>query len=1073
MRIASRALTASGLFLRLVLALSCAAPITCQSEGQPYFALSTERTFGSKDTPSISLSGYQVDAVQIRVYRVKDVDEFFRRAESAHSFGGRAPRQAGKRTMLEDIHAWKRGLRRNIRLFLRGQFTESVSAHFRRKERPKPLSHTPETYFAETPLLNSDQLVLSFVQALTNKNNWSSATVPIRVPDKGVYLVEAVNGKLRAYTIVVKSDLVAITKTGKSRLLGFVVDRQSGEPVNAAQVSAMTRNGTATVVNTNSDGLADLPAPKTSGAGAEDLRLVVRKGADVTLASVSLWNFGQASTSWTGYIYTDRPVYRPGDTMHFRGILRIPGTPVGYTIPANASVAVEITDPNGKSVYQKHLTTNLSGIIHDEFALDRTSALGNYYVQVTGGQGPMTGNFEVQEYKKPEYEVHVTAEKARVLEGEKVTATIDSRYYFGEPVNGAKVEYSVYRSTYWYPLWRDADDDGDQPGYENEPSGGEEVLKSQGQLDSDGKLPIQFATTVSEQAADYRYRIEARVTDQARREIAGTGWAIATYGNFMVNVEPRQYVFEPSATAELKISALDYDGKPIATPASVVLKKWLPANHDQKQAILRTVNAATGADGTAVARMPLPSEGGSYEVEVSAATASGRRVRRSSYLWIAGSGESTFGSTESRAVQIVPDKTYRPGDKARLLIVTGRDTTPVLVSVEGRDVRTDSVLHSQGATALFEYTVSADDEPGFFVTAQFVRNGEMYRGQKRVKVPPEHHTLNVAVTTDKTQYQPGQTAAYDLKVTSPDGKPVSQADFSLGVVDEAIYAIRPDPAPDILKFFYGNDWNAVSTEDSLNYFFNGEAGNRRMFLAAAPAVRSRLAQLKQQQLVLPKVRKVFPDTAFWAADLTTDSSGHAHTKVTFPDSLTTWRATARGATASNRFGDALLKTIVRKNVMVRLSVPRFFVQGDETVISAIVQNYLPAAKHARVSVAVEGLDVVNGGTTQEVDVPSHGEVRVDWRVKTRQVTEAKVTGQALTDEESDAMELTLPVHPQGVSIRQAKGGTLSDGGAASFAVTFPTDAEPGSRSVAIRLSSSLAGSIFNALDFSLRSHTAV
>ena len=77
----------------------------------------------------------------------------------------------------------------------------------------------------------------------------------------------------------------------------------------------------------------------------------------------------------------------------------------------------------GKSVYQKHLTTNLSGIIHDEFALDRTSALGNYYVQVTGGQGPMTGNFEVQEYKKPEYEVHVAAEKARVLQGAESQAS--------------------------------------------------------------------------------------------------------------------------------------------------------------------------------------------------------------------------------------------------------------------------------------------------------------------------------------------------------------------------------------------------------------------------------------------------------------------------------------------------------------------------------------------------------------------------------------------------------------------------------------------------------------------------
>jgi hypothetical protein len=1054
--------------LRLLLALSCAAPVTCQSEAQPYFALSTERTFGSKDTPSISLSGYQVEAVQIRVYRVKDVDEFFRRAESTHSFGGRAPRQAGKRTLIESIHAWKRGVRRDIRLFLRGQFTESVSAHFRSKQPPRAVSHTPETYFAETPLLNSDQLVLSFVQALPNRNSWSSATVPIRVPDKGVYLIEAVNGKLRAYTIVVKSDLVAITKTGKSRLLGYVVNRESGQPVSEAQVTAMIRNGTPAVVKTNSDGLVDLPAPKESLAAGDDLRLVVRKGADVTLASVSLWNFGAESTSWTGYIYTDRPVYRPGDTMHFRGILRIPATPVGYTVPADISVAVEITGPDGKSVYQKRLTTNATGIIHDELTLDRTAPLGNYYVQVTPGQGTMSGNFEVQEYKKPEYEVHVTSEKPRVLEGEKITATIDSRYYFGEPVSGAKVEYSVYRSTYWYPLWRDADDDSDndQPGYENEFASGEEVLKSQGQLDSEGKLSIEFATTVSEHASDYRYRIEARVTDESRREISGTGWAIATYGNFMVNVEPGQYVFEPSATAELNVSALDYDSKPVATSASVVLKKWNPLNRDQKQPVLRTVNVTTGADGKAVARMPLPSEGGSYEVEVSAPTASGRRVRRSSFVWIAAAGESTFGAGEAKTVEIVPDKkSYRPGDKAHLLIVTGGAGTPVLISIEGRDVRKDSVLRAQGATALFEYTVSADDEPGFFVTAQCVRNGEVYRGQKRVKVPPEHHTMNVTLATDKPQYQPGATASYDLKATSPDGKPVRHADFSLGVVDEAIYAIRPDPASDILKFFYGNDWNAVSTEDSLNYYFNGEAGNRRMFLAAAPQARARLAQLKQQQLVLPKIRKIFPDTAFWAADLTTDASGHAHAKVTFPDSLTTWRATARGATATNRFGNGMLKTVVRKNVMVRLAVPRFFVQGDETVISVLVHNYLPAAKHTRVSVAVDGLDVMNGSPTQELDVPSRGEVRVDWRMKTRQVTEAKITGQALTDEESDGMELTLPVHPQGVSVRQARGGTLANNGTASFDVNFPSDAEPGSRSVSVRLSSSLAGSVFNALDF--------
>src|ERR1017187_7616793 len=89
----------------------------------------------------------------------------------------------------------------------------------------------------------------------------------------------------------------------------------------------------------------------------------------------------------------------------------------------------------------------------------------------------MNGNFEVQEYKKPEYEVRVIPSKARVLQGETVQATIDARYYFGEPVNGAKVTYAVYRSRYWFPLWYDPDQESaesmepPQPGDDSDDSG--------------------------------------------------------------------------------------------------------------------------------------------------------------------------------------------------------------------------------------------------------------------------------------------------------------------------------------------------------------------------------------------------------------------------------------------------------------------------------------------------------------------------------------------------------------------------------------------------------------------------
>ena len=117
----------------------------------------------------------------------------------------------------------------------------------------------------------------------------------------------------------------------------------------------------------------------------------------------------------------------------------------------------------------------------------------------------------------------------------------------------------------------------------------------------------------------------------------------------------------------------------------------------------------------------------------------------------------------------------------------------------------------------------------------------------------------------------------------------------------------------------------------------------------------------------PKIRKAFPDTAFWAADLVTDAAGKAHAKVEFPDSLTTWRATARGVTADTRVGGAITKTIVRKNLILRLAVPRFFVQGDEVMISALVHNYLANEKTARVSLDVKGLDVLDGAHTRRRD----------------------------------------------------------------------------------------------------------
>jgi len=879
--------------------------------------------------------------------------------------------------------------------------------------------------------------------------------------------VEAVKGQLCAYTLVMVSDMVMITKPSPAGVVNFVVDRRTGLPIPAAKVSLLARDARLGEANSSADGIAEL---HYKGKPLADLRVVAQHGGDFAV-NVMGDMAGSDRDQWTGYAYTDRPVYRPGHTVHFKALLRTRES-AGYSVPAARTVSVVVNDSDQKPVYQKSLTVSAAGSIHDEITLPPNAALGDYSIQIKSGENFITGgDFEVQEYKKPEYEVRVIPAKGRVVQGESTQVTIDSRYFFGEPVSGAKVTYAFYRTPYYFPLWYDPDDDsadqqgdqGDQGDADDSDNSGDQVQQTEGQLDADGKLTVTLPTKISKQKSDYAFRVEARVTDQGKREITGKGWVVATYGSFLVRVTPDRYFYTPGSKGTFTVEARDYDNKPVRTRARVELLRWNYRDPNRTETVASS-DTDTGPEGSAAVEFAIPSQGGSYRVKVSARTPEGRDIDDETYLWISGNGSFDFGGAENREVKIVTDKkSYRAGDTAHLLVVTGKPNTAVLVSVEGRELRQYKVLRSPDSTVAYDVPVTADDEPGITVSAGFVRNGVYYEGTKYVRAPAVEHKLNVKLATDKPQYQPGQSAEYSIEATTVDGRPAPRAEFSLGVVDEAIYGIRPDNTQDILSAFFSREWNHVFSSVSLNYWFQGEAGKRRMQLAALRPP-SRLAQLKPERLVQPKVRKAFPDTAFWAADVTTDASGHARAKVDFPDSLTTWRATARGATPETKVGSATLKTIVRKNLIVRLVVPRFFVQGDEVVISELVHNYLTDAKKARVSLEVAGLDVLDG-STRDIEIPSRGEIKLDWRVRARQVRSATVTGKALTNQESDALEMELPVNIPGIQMARARGGALSAGGTAAFDLTFPDKVQPGSRILSVRLSPSIAGALFGALDY--------
>src|ERR1019366_3998822 len=579
--------------LRVLLLLFLAAPGLSQSEDEPYFSLSSARTFGAGSKASVALTAWNVDTLEFRVYRVDDPVQFLQQLESAHEFGGRAPRPPHQRTWLERIHAWKHGLRTGIRLGLRGQFTESPSAHWERAfasaNKPAASPAATGTHYAEAPLLNSQQLVLTFQHRPQSHNRWESQSVDVAVKDRGVYLVEAVRGELRAYTILMVSDLVMVTKNGNGRIVNFLAARNTGEPVRGAELVLLARDARQGTAESDANGLAELKFVDTK---QDDLRLVARSGPNFAVNTLASYAFETSREHWTGYIYTDRPVYRPGHTVHFKGILRQLGA-AGYTVPAGKSFPVEILDAEQKAVYRKTLTTTATGTIRDDFQLPPSAALGSYSIEVQpGGENSMNGSFEGEEYKKPEYEVRVTPTKARILQGENAQAAIDARYYFGEPVNGAKVKYAVYRTRYWFPMWYEPDDDSppDTGDAEGNDYGDEQILDTEGQLDAEGKLTIDFPTTVSEHATDYRYRIEARVTDAGKREIVGRGSVIATYGSFVVNARPDRYFYQPSGAAAITVQARDYESKPVRTRIHVELFRWSWRQHSAVAAALRSAD---------------------------------------------------------------------------------------------------------------------------------------------------------------------------------------------------------------------------------------------------------------------------------------------------------------------------------------------------------------------------------------------------------------------------------------------------------------------------------------------------
>jgi uncharacterized protein YfaS (alpha-2-macroglobulin family) len=1041
------------------------------------FNVSTNRTFSSDEKPTIHLYAHDVDELEFRVYRVNNPEKFLTNLPDLHSFGNAYPNgpkeQLDERTCLERFHDWKRHIWYLVRHFFRGQFSDDSRDYFRAKQASlaKHSRIVGVAQFAQIPLLNDHQLVARWHQEMPPTYISDSQDLPIDNLPAGLYLVEATDGHYKAYTMLMVSRMVLITRTSTGSILAFVVDRQTGAPIANGQVAYGVGRKEMGRAQTDADGVAELHGAANTQNQEDSLWVVASANDEFAAVTPMAWSFNNSDSSkWASYVYTDRPVYRPGHTVHWKALLRA-RVANHLELPKIASIPVRISDEQDHPLFDQQLPVTADGAVSGDIVIPANASLGYYNIRLGGTDAEVSGSFHVEEYKKPEYQVRVTAQTQRVLQGQTNQVVIDSRYFFGEPVAFGKVKYRIYHSPhYWWE--EDEDQSGDNgPGDEDQSSdtdkyGADQQSEQTAKLDANGKLTISVPTKVdsSQRHTDQDYTVEAGVTDEANREITGRGHFLATYGSYRIHVEPDSYAVRSGDNAHFSITAVDYDNKPVQTQAHLGLTWRRYSDGKTVTTVGGSTDVTTDARGTAHAAIPV-NQSGSAEVLVSSNTPEGRTVVDESYLWVFGGNEADWLSGGSQPVQIVADKkTYAPGDTAHLSLISQVDHFHALVVATGYSVEFRKVISSDGMTVNFDLPVTTDSQPNLDVSVYFLKDGQLYQASQQIKVPPVEQQLQVEIKRNKDVFQPEQPAEYDVYTRDFRGKPVS-ADLSFGVVDEAIYSIYPDTSGDMVKTLYPSRFSYAAVDTSLQYYFSGAAGDKSPELADRRSrYRPQLAQVKPgNDLIQPKVRKAFPDTAYWVSTLHTDAQGHAHVKFTFPDSLTTWRATVRAITADSQAGSAIDRVIVRKNVIVRMGTPRFLRKGDEITIPVIAHNYLEQAKQIQISLDIHGLDLV-AGATKQINVPSKSDGTVLWRLKASNIGTADLVAKALTNEESDALELTFPVEPSGVRQTISHSGVVT-GPAASLVIDFPANTDPAAQELHIEVSPSIASSLFSALDY--------
>ena len=1056
------------------------------------------------------------------------------------------------------------------------------------------------------------ETVATWDKQVKPRENHYDDRVTIKTPlkDAGAYLITAkMNDGNTSKIVLWVSDTVIVRKPLSEKSLYYVADAVTGKPIEAAQMSffGYRQNYKPKVVNgkrttayeitskefdskTNASGQVIVPKSQLDRQYQWLVKASTKKGRLAFYGFQGIWHnrmYDEIYNQTKTFVVTDRPVYRPKQKVQFKIWTRhAQYDKENVSQFANKLISYSILNPKGEKITSQSIQANEFGGINAEFTIPSDAMLGQYTIQCN--RGAVGGNnFRVEEYKKPEFEVSVEAPTEPVKLGEKITAKIKAKYYFGAPVTNATVKYTITRKEHtdkWFPVadwdwcygpgyWWFCYDTPWFPGFrgwcgcfrpwpwwhQQYPAPPEVVAEREVKINQDGEVVFEIDTALAKELhgdQNHQYSITAEVRDSSRRTIVGSGDVLVAQKPFKIFTWLNRGYYKSGDVVKVNFKAQTLDKQPV-TGQGVL--KLLKISYDEDQKPVETEVASweldTNEDGEAV-KQAKPTQPGQYRFSYEVTDSKKNTIEGGYVFTVIG---DRFASEKYRFndLELIPEKReYGNGETVKLQLNTNKKDGSVLLFLRPANgvYLPPKLLALDGKSTVIEIPVSKKDMPNFYVEALTVANGKVFNETKEIVVPPEKRILNVSVTPSSDNYRPGQKAKVKVHVTDHTGENFV-GDLALSVYDKSVeYISGGSNIPEIKDFFW--KWrrrhNPNQTNTLTKYSGNmvlrghtamgnigifgegvvedledeeadadpgqklqkgmaknrsrgmmgggfGGGGNFGAARMAAPAAANESAMVADmagmpgggggggfggggfdadikaeggagsgaKPFKEAKVRSNFADTALWVGNLQTNANGIAEVELEMPENLTTWKINVFGIGHGTRVGSGTAEVITRKDLLVRLQAPRFFVQKDNVTLSAIVNNYLPTAKDVRVSLELDGpcIKCLDSPTTN-VKIQPNGEARVDWKCKVMNPGEVKVRMLALSDEESDAMEMSYPVKVHGFLKMESFAGTVKRNEGSSFvSLNVPAERQADKTRLEVRYSPTLAMAMIDALPY--------